>query len=178
MGPKAKIGISIILVLILALAVWQLTSPRRIPAVGTKYTQPGALSEQGSWIQLEKTSSGLVYLGFSIANITYPRTSLSTTYSIVISKLNETINSSYTTSYTVRVTSLTLQDNYDGKYTGYDITGQVPDAIQVTTLFHFATSTTHEIRFTISYDVYNLLLFGYTLDHSQTRSFNITQTIT
>src|SRR6266571_1363526 len=138
MGSKAKIGISIILLLILGLAVWQLTSPRNIPAVGTKYTQPGALSEQGSWIQLEKTSSGQIYIGFSIANTTYPRTSLSTTYSILISKLNETINSSYTTSHTVRVTGLTLQDNYDGKFTGYDTTGQVPDAVQVTTLFHFA----------------------------------------
>ncbi len=178
MGPKAKIGISIILITIVALAVWQLTSPRSIPAVGTNYTQPGDLSEQGSWIQLEKTSSGQAYIGFSIANTTYPRTSLSTTYSIVISKLNETIESSYTTSYTVRVTGHTLQDNYDGRYTGYGTTGQVPDAVQVTTLFHFATSATHKIQFTITYNVYNLLLLGYTLDHSQTRSFNITQTIT
>jgi hypothetical protein len=178
MGAKAKIGISIILIIIVVLAVWQLTSPRSIPDVGTKYTQPGPFSQQGEWIQLEKTSSGMVYLGFSIANTTFPRTALSTTYSIIISKLNETINSSYTTAYTVRVTSLTVQDNYDGKFTGYDTTGQIPDAVQVTTLFHFSTSATHEIRFTISYDVYNLLFFGYTLDHSQTRSFNITQTIT
>ena len=67
MGPKAKIGISIILILIVALAVWQLTSPRGIPVVGTKYTEPGPLSQQGAWILLEKTSSGFLYLGFSIA---------------------------------------------------------------------------------------------------------------
>ena len=178
MGAKAKIGISIILIVIVALAVWQLSSPRSIPAVGRKYTQPGPLSQQGTWIQLEKTSSGVLYLGFSIANTTFPRTALSTTYSVIISKLNETIKSSYTKTYTVRVTGLTIQDNYDGKYTGYDTTGLIPDAVQATTLFHFATSATHEIQFTISYDVYNLLLFGYTLDHSQTRSFNITQSIT
>jgi hypothetical protein len=178
MGPKAKILISIILVIIVALATWQLTSPRGIPPVGTKYTQHGTLSHEGSWIILEKTSTGQAYFGFSVANLTYPRTSLSTTYSVVISKLNETIHSSYTNSYTVHVTSLTIQDNYDGKFTGYDTTGQIPDAVQVTTLFHFATSATHEIQFTIAYDVDNLLILGYTIDHSQTRSFNITQNIT
>ncbi len=178
MEPKAKILISLILIVIVGLSVWQLTSPRGIPPVGTKYTQLGPLSHEGSWIHLEKTSTGQLYLGFSIANTTYPRTSLSTTYSVVISKLNETINSSYTNSYTVHVTSLTIQDNYDGKFTGHDTTGQLPDAVQVTSLFHFATSANHEIQFTISYDVDNLLVIGYTIDHSQTRSFNITQNIT
>ncbi len=93
MGAKAKIGISIILIVILGLAVWQLTSPRSIPSVGTEYVQPGPLSEKGSWIVTEKTSSGTVYLAISIANLTYPRAALSTTYSFLISKLNETITS-------------------------------------------------------------------------------------
>ena len=177
MGTKAKIGISIILILILALAVWQLTSPRSMPSVGTKYAQPGPLSEKGSWIVAEKTSSGTVYLAISIANLTYPRAALSTTYSVLISKLNETITSPYTRTITVRVTSLILQDNYDGKYTGLDTTGLVPDAVQVTTLFHFTTSADHQLQFTITYQVDNLLLLGYTVDHTITRSYNITQTI-
>ena len=177
MGAKAKIGISIILIAILGLAVWQLTSPRSIPSVGTKYVQPGPLSQKGSWIVAEKTSSGIVYLAISIANLTYPRAALSTTYSVLISKLNETITSPYARTITVRVTSLTLQDNYDGKYTGLDTTGLVPDAVQVTTLFHFTTSADHQLQFTITYQVYNLLVLGYTIDHTQTRSYNITQTI-
>src|SRR3989442_65292 len=168
MGARAKIGISLILVTILGLAFWQLTSPRSIPAVGAKYTQPGPFSEKGSWIQLEKTASGAVFLGFSVANITYPRASLSTTYSLVISKLNETINSSYTKPYTVRVRSPAIQDNYDGKSTGFDTTGQLPDAVQVTSLFFFTTSATHQLRFTLTYEVYNLLLIGYIVDHTQT----------
>ncbi len=178
MGPKAKILISVVLIFIVGLAVWQLTSPRSIPAIGTKYTEPGPFSRDGSWIQLEKTSPGLLFLGFSIANITYPRTALSTTYSVVISKLNETITGPYTKSFTVRVTGLTIQDNYDGKYSGYDTTGLLPDAVQVTSLFYFATSADHALRFTVSYDVYSLLVIGSVIDHSETRSFNITQNVT
>jgi hypothetical protein len=177
MGAKAKIGISVILIVILGLAIWQLTSPRSIPSVGTKYFQPGPLSEKGSWIVAERTGSGMVFLAISIANLTYPRAALSTTYSVLISKINETITSTYARTITVRVTSLTLQDNYDGKFTGLDTTGLVPDAVQVTTLFHFTTSADHQLQFTITYQVYNLLVFGYTIDHAQTRSYNITQTI-
>jgi len=178
MGTKAKIGISILLVVVLGLALWQFTSPRNIPAVGSKYTLSGPLSEKGSWIVSEKTSSGTVYLGISIANLTYPKPVLSTTYSVIISKLNETITSSYARTITIRVTGLTIQDNYDGSYTGLDTTGQISDAVQATTLFFFKTSADHQLRFTITYQVYNLLILGYTLDHTQTRSYNITQTIT
>ncbi len=177
LGTKAKVGTTILLITILAVALWQFTSPRNIPSVGTKYTLPGPLSEKGSWIVSEKTSIGSVYFGISIANLTYPKAALSTTYSIVISKLNETITSSYVRSITIRVTGLTLHDNYDGSYIGLDTTGQVPDAIQVTSLFFFKTSADHELRFTITYQVYNLLFLGYTLDHTQTRAYNITQTI-
>jgi len=176
MGAKAKIGISIILIVILGLAVWQLTSPRSIPSVGTEYVQPGPLSEKGSWIVAEKTSSGTVYLAISIANLTHPRAALSTTYSVLISKL-ETITSPYARTVTVRVTSLTLQDNYDGKFTGLDTTGLVPDAVQVTSLLHFTTSAAPQLQFTIPYLVYNLLVLGYTIDHTHTRSYNITQTL-
>lgn len=79
--------------------------------------------------------------------------------------------------FTVRVTSLTIEDNYDGKTTGYDTTGILHDAVQVTGLFDFLTPANHEVRFTVTYDLCNLLFFGYTVDHSQTRSFNITQNI-
>src|SRR5215471_18691633 len=177
MGAKAKILVSILLIVIVGLALWQFTSPRDIPSVGTKYTQPGPFSEKGSWIILEKTSSGQVFLGISIANLTYPKAVLSTTYSIVLSKINETISSSYAKSITVRVTRLHLQDNYDGNFTGVDTTGQLSDAVQATTLFFFKTSATHQLQITITYTVYNLLLVGYTMDHTQTRSYNITQPI-
>ncbi len=177
MGAKAKIAISVVLIVILGLAIWQLTSPRSMPSVGTKYVQPGPLSEKGSWTVAERTSSGTVYLAISIANLTYPRAVLSTTYSVLISKLNETITSPYARTITVRVASLTLQDNYDGKFSGFDTTGLVPDAVQVTTLFHFTTSADHQLQFTITYQVYNLMVLGYTIDHTQTRAYNITQTI-
>ncbi len=177
MGPKAKITISAVLIVIVALAVWQLTSPPAMPAIGTKYVQPGQFSKSGFWVEFEKAGSGSLFLGFSIANLTYAREALSTTYSIVISKLNETINSSFVKSFSVRVTGLTIEDNYNGKYTGYDAASSLNDAVQVTSLFTFLTPADHEVRFTVSYDVYNLLFFGYTVDHSQTRSFNITQNI-
>ncbi len=162
---------------IVALAVWQLTSPPAMPVVGTKYTQPGQFSNRGFWVEFEKAGSGSLFLGFSIANLTYAREAISTTYSIVISKLNETINGSFVKSFSVRVTGLTIEDNYNGKYTGYDAASSLNDAVQVTSLFTFLTPADHEVRFTVSYDVYNLLFFGYTVDHSQTRSFNITQNI-
>ncbi len=178
MGPKAKIGISAILIVIVALAVWQLTSPPAMPVVGTKYAQRGQFSNRGFWVEFEKAGSGSLFLGFSIANLTYAReASPPTTYSIVISKLNETINSSFVKSFSVRVTGLIIEDNYNGKSTGFDAASSLNDAVQVTSLFTFLTPADHEVRFTVSYDVYNLLFFGYTVDHSQTRSFNITQNI-
>ncbi len=177
MGPKAKIAISAVLIVIVGLAVWQLTSPPAMPSVGEKYVQTGPLSKGGSWIEFEKLGSGSIFLGFSIANLTYAREALSTTYSVVISKVNETIASSYVRSFTVRVTSLTIQDNYDGKSSGYDTTGLLHDAVQVTGLFDFVTPANHEVRFTVGYDLVNLLVLGYTVDHSQTRSFNVTQNI-
>ncbi len=177
MGPKAKIGISALLIVIVGLALWQLTSPPPMAIVGDKYVQPGPLSKGGSWTELEKLGSGSLLLGFSIANLTYAREALSTTYSLVISKVNETINSPYVKSFTVRVTALTIQDNYDGKTSGYDTTGLLHDAVQVTGLFTFLTPANHEVQVTVSYDLVNLLILGYTLDHSQTRSFNVTQNI-
>ena len=181
MGPKAKILISAVLIVIVGLAVWQFTSPPSIPVVGTKYLLTPEPSHQGSWVEFEKTGSGSLFLGFTITNTTFPRELTSTTYSIVISKVNQTIRSALVRNYSLKVTGLTILDNYDGTATGFDASSSLTDAVQVTTLFDFRTpnglSALHQLRFTINYDVYNLYFFGYTIDHSQTRSYNITQNV-
>jgi len=84
MGPRRKILISILMIIIVILAVWQLTSPRLIPLVGTKCLSSAQYTKRGSWVLLESYSHGRVFLAFSIANLTYPRTSLQTTYSVII----------------------------------------------------------------------------------------------
>jgi len=178
MGPRAKVGISIILVVIVALALWQFSSPPQLPVAGAKYLLAEQPSHHGSWTLLEKAGSGSLFLGFLISNITYARQGFSTTYSVVISKVNETVSSSFVKSFSLRVTGLTIDDNYDGTSTGFDKMNPLNDAVQVTGLFDFRTGgTEHMLRFTIKYDVYNLLVFGYTVDHSSTRAFNITQNI-
>ena len=181
MGPKAKIGISILLITIVALGVWQFSSPPGIPVVGTKYLLPVLPSHQGSWSVLEKASSGSLFLVFTIQNLTYAREALSTTYSVIISKLNQTINGSLVRSFSLRVTGVTILDNYDGSSRGFDAHRSVSDAVQVTSLFTFKTPNDpaypHQLRFTIDYDLYDLYFLGYSVDHSQNRSFNITQNI-
>ena len=72
------------------LAVWQFASPALIPSVGTKYLSSTRYASRGSWVLLEVSGYGRVFLAFSIANLTYPRTTLSTSYSLIISKVNET----------------------------------------------------------------------------------------
>lgn len=142
-----------------------------------KYAQSTQYSDRGSWIVYESGGSGSSYLAFSIANLTFPRAALSTTYSVVISKVNETVKGLWMRSMSLRVTGLTIEDNYDGKITQFGKGNNLSDAVQVTTLFFFKTSANHELRFTINYELYNLLVFGYTGDHAETRSFNITQNI-
>jgi hypothetical protein len=181
MGPRGKIIITIILIIIVALGVWQLTSPLSIPSVGTKYLPATLASHQASYMEDERTGTGTLFLGISISNITYAREALSTSYSIVISKINQTINSNIVRSYTVKVTSLTILDNYDGTSTGFDAHSNLTDAVQVLAPFTFSTpndpSAPHQLRFTMTYDVYNLYFFGYSVDHSQTRALNTTQNI-
>jgi len=80
-------------------------------------------------------------------------------------------------SFTLRVTGLTVEDNYDGAVGKFGKGNNLTDAVQVTALIFFRTSANHELRFTVNYELYDLLAFGYTVDHTETRSFNITQNI-
>jgi hypothetical protein len=177
MGPRRKILISILLIIIVILAVWQLTSPRLIPSVGTKYLSSAQYANRGSWVLLEISSHGRVFFAFSIANLTYPRTSLQTSYSLTISKVNETAPSSYTRGFSLKITALHVQDNYDGSTTLWAPSADLPDAVQALTIFNFKTSANHRLRFTVSYELYEILFLGSLLDHSTTQSFNITQNV-
>ncbi len=177
MGPKAKISVVFLLIAIVALAVWELTSPQPLPSVGTKYTLSSVYANKGGWVLLVTTGSGRLFLGFSVANLTFPRSSLSTTYSLVISKANETVTGSFVRGVSLRVTDLRIEDNYDGVWASWGKTNALPDAVQVTGLVFFRTAADHQLRFTVTYEVYQLFLFGYAPDHSETKFFNITQTI-
>ena len=176
MGVKAKVSTVVLLIVILVVGLWQLSSPPTLPSVGTKYAT-GPYSSLGNWIIKESFSEGEVFLAFSIANLTFPRASLSTTYSVVISKVNETITGSYVRSLSLRVTGMTVEDNYDGTTSAWGKTAGLGDAVQVTSLFLFKTSGTHQLRFGITYELYALLLVGYLPKYSATKSFNVTQII-
>jgi hypothetical protein len=126
-------------------------------------------------VLLEISSHGRVFLAFSIANLTYPRTSLQTTHSLVISKVNETAPSSYVRGFSLKITALHVQDNYDGSTSLWAPSADLPDAIQALTIFK--TSANHQLRFTVSYELYEILVLGSLLDHSATQSFNITQNV-
>ena len=126
---------------------------------------------------LETMSYGRMYLAISIANVTYPRTVFSTHYSTVLSIVNETLQASYVRGFGLRVESITIQDNYDGSASSWGNDNNLTDASQVDSVFNFHTSTIHEMRFTISYQLYDLFVFGYVVDHSSTRSYNVTQSV-
>ena len=175
MGPRRKILISILLIFIVILAVLQFTSPRLIPSVGTKYLPSVQYASRGSWILLEISSHGRVFFAFSIANLTHPRISLQTTYSLITSKVNETSPSSYARGFSLKITALHFQDNYDGSTSLWAPSADVPDAVQALTIFNFKTSANHQLRFTVSYELYEILVLGSLLDHSATQSFNVTQ---
>jgi len=68
MGPRGKILTSLLLIIIVVIAVWQFTSPALIPSVGTKYLSSTLYANRGSWIVLEVSGYGKVFLAFSIAN--------------------------------------------------------------------------------------------------------------
>jgi hypothetical protein len=177
MGPRGKVLTSLLLIIIVIIAVWQFQSPALIPSVGTKYISSTQYANRGSWIVLEVSNNGRVYLGFSIANTTFPRTTLPTLYSVIVSKVNETSVPSYMRGFTVKLTSLRIQDNYDGSTAAWAPSGGFLDAAQATSLFNFQTSANHQLKFTISYQFYEILLVGSLLDHSATQSFNITQNV-
>jgi hypothetical protein len=177
MGPRGKILTSILLIIIVIIAVWQFSSPAMIPSVGTKYLSSAQYANRGSWTVLEVSGYGKVFLAFSIANLTYPRTTLPTSYSLIVSKVNETVLRSYIRGFTAKLTALHIQDNYDGYTSAWAPSGNFPDAAQATTLFNFKTSANHQLRFTISYQLYEILFIGSLIDHSTTQSFNITQNV-
>ncbi len=177
MGTRGKIFISILLMIIVVLAVWQFQSPRLIPSVGTKYLSSTQYANRGSWVLLESSGNGRVFLAFSIANLTYPRTGVQTSYSVTGSKVNETAPASYTRGFTLKITALQVQDNYDGSVSLWAASSDLPDAVQAVTIYNFKTTANRLLRFTVSYQVYEILLLGSFLDHSATQSFNITQNV-
>ncbi len=177
MGAKAKIAIMVILLIIVIIAVWQFTSPPVLPPVGPKYTSQPIYANRGTWIILENMSYGRAYLAFSIANVSYPRTTLQTYYTLTISNLNQTITSSYVRGFGLRITSISLEDNYDGSTSKWGIGNNLTDAIQATGVFNFQTSALHELRLTVAYQLYNLLQIGSIPDKTLNNSFNITQNV-
>ena len=168
MGPRGKILISLLLIIVVILAVWQLASPALIPSVGTKYASSQQYANRGGWVLLEVSGYGRIFLAFSIANLTYPRTTLPTSYSVIISKVNETAPSSYSRGLTLKITALNILDSYDGSISSWAPTANFPDAVQATTLFNFKTSANHQVRFTISYQLYKILIRGSLPDSSAT----------
>ena len=178
MGAKAKVIISVLLVIILGISLWQFTAPQIISPVGQKYAQSAAYSSRGSWTVREQMSYGTVFLVFSIANTTTPQVTLPPTiYSLVISNDNQTISNAFVRGFGIRVVTLTVQDSYDGSTT---VRGNnyLADAVQVTSNLNLKTSALHRVTFNVSYQTMDLLLVGYTNDHLTTRSFNTTQQVT
>lgn len=177
MGTRGKILTSILLIIIVIIALWQLTSPALIPSIGTKYVSSIQYSNRGSWIVTETSNYGKVSLVISIANITFPRTTLQTQYSVVVSKVNESALPSYMRGISLKITSLTIQDNYDGSVSLWAASTSVSDAVQALSIFNFNTSANHQLRFTIGYQLYEILIVGSLIDHGVTHSFNITQNV-
>lgn len=177
MGSKAKIAIVVLLTVIVILAVWQFTSPHQLPPVGTKYMQQSIYVNRGAWTILENMSNGHAYFGFSIANESYPRAGMQTFYTLTISNINQTISGGYVNGFGLRVESMQMQDSIDGSVSSWGIGSNVTDAVQVNGLFNFRTSATHHVRFTVTYQLYDLLPIGSLPDKTLNNSFNITQAV-
>ena len=73
MGARAKVIALVLLIIIVALAVWQFTSPSMLPVVGTRYSANAEYANRGSWTVKENMSYARAFLAFSIANLTYPK---------------------------------------------------------------------------------------------------------
>src|SRR5881397_535035 len=173
MGPKAKIAITILLIIV----VLQFTGPHQLSPVGDKYTSQPIYTNRGTWIILENMSYGRAYVAFSITNQSYPRTGLQTYYTLTISNLNQSITGSFVKGFGLRVTAITMQDNYDGSTSTWGIGDSLTDAVQVTGVFNFQTSALHKLRITVTYQLYDLLPLGSIPDKTRNDSFNITQTL-
>jgi len=145
--------------------------------VGGKYSAFGPYSNRGSWTVTETMRYGVAYLAISISNVTFPRTCIGTDYSLVISDVNHTITNSIVKGFGVRVTGLSIQDSVDGLTSTWGNGHDVSDAVQATSIFFFRTSTNHMLRFTLTFQLYDLLPLGSIPDQTVTNSFNITQTV-
>ncbi len=175
MGARAKIAIAVLLVIIVVLALWQFTSPAQLPPVGNKYASQSVYTNRGTWTILENMSDGHAYLAFSIANASYPRTGTQTFYTLTISNLNQTVTASYAKGFGLRIVSVTIQDSIDGSKSSWGIGSNLTDAVQADGLFSFQTSAVHNLRFTVTYQLYDLLLIGSIPEKTRSDSFNITQ---
>ena len=102
-------------------------------------------------------SYGRAYVAFSIAKQSYPRTGLQTYYNLTISNLNQSVTGSFVKGFGLRVTAITMQDNYDGSTSTWGIGDSLTDAVQVTGVFNFQTSALHKLRITVTYQLYDLL---------------------
>jgi hypothetical protein len=174
---RKKIAVLIILIVIVVLAVWQFTSPPLLPVVGDKYSVFGAYSNRGSWTIPEAMRYGRAYLAISISNVTFPRTGIGTDYSLVISDVNQTITNSIVRGFGLRVNGMNIQDSVDGSTSTWGKGNNVTDAVQATSIFFFRTSTDHQMRFTVTFQLCDLLPLGSIPDQTVTSSFNITQTV-
>ncbi len=145
--------------------------------VGGKYSAFGPYSNRGSWTVMETMRYGSAYLAISISNVTFPRTGIGTDYSLVISDINQTITNSIVKGFGARVTGLSIQDSVDGSTSTWGNGNAVSDAVQATSIFFFRTSTNHMLRFTLTFQLYDLLPLGSIPDQTVTNSFNITQTV-
>lgn len=177
MGVRKKIAVSILLIIVVALAVWQFTSPQLLPPVGNKYTASGIYSNRGNWTLSETMQYVKAYIAVSISNVTFPRTGIGTDYSLVISDVNQTIMNSIVKGFGVRVTGMHIQDSVDGSTSTWGNGNGVSDAAQATSIFFFKTSTSHMLRFTVAFQLYDLLPLGSIPDRTVTSSFNVTQTV-
>jgi hypothetical protein len=177
LGVRKKIAVSIVLIVIVALAVWQFTSPQLLAIVGNKYSTFGPYSNRGSWTMPETMRYGRAFLAISISNVTFPRTGIGTDYSLVISDVNQTITNSIVKGFGARVTGMNIQDSIDGSTSTWGNGNSVSDAVQATSIFFFRTSTNHVLRFTVTFQLYDLLPLGSVPDQTVTGSFNITQIV-
>ncbi len=177
LGVRKKIVVSILLIIVVALAVWQFTSPQLLPPVGNKYSISGPYSNRGSWTLPETMRYVRAYMAISISNVTFPRTGIGTDYSLVISDVNETITNSMVKGFGVRVTGMNIQDSVDGSTSTWGNGNALSDAVQATSIFFFRTSTNHMLRFTVTFQLYDLLPLGSIPDQTVTSSFNMTQTV-
>ena len=102
---------------------------------------------------------------------------MQTYYTLTISNVNQTISTSYVNGFGIRVESMQIQDNLDGSVSNWGIGSNVTDVVQVNGLFNFRTSATHHLRFTVTYQLYDLLPIGSLPDKTLNNSFNITQNV-